>query len=227
MYITIFVEGNESLFLQKLILHILPGLTEEEVRITKSIEKPGENISRINIFEAGGFTSLHLAKPNFEKTIAYGGVNLVIFDADDVSKQYGGCKARRSYLEETKTKNKLEFGMFLFPDNHHDGDYETLLESIIVEDHRSVINCFHAYQGCISAKSKGYNLPGNKEKMYSYVAVMPKGEDEEKRFKKRNKVKRDDFLFERSDIWNLESENLQALKEFLLQFLLPTTKLPK
>jgi hypothetical protein len=60
--------------------------------------------------------------------------------------------------------------------------------------------------------------------MYSYVAVMAMEEEEEKRFKKRNTIKQDDFLFERADIWNLDSQKLQPLKDFLLKYLQPTTE---
>lgn len=223
MYITIFVEGNESLFLQNLILKIVPELSEEEVQITKSIEKSVDGKHRINIFEAGGFATLHLYKVNFEKTLDYGGINLVIFDADSSSKDYGGFEARTKYLERKKAELKLQFDTFLFPDNQHDGDYETLLEDLIVEHHRGVLDCFKGYQVCISGKNSSYNVPGDKEKIYSYVSVIPKTEDEENRFKKRNKLKRDDFLFERTDIWNLESSNLQPLKDFLLRYLKSTT----
>lgn len=221
MYITIFVEGNESLFLQNLILKIAPELNQEEVLITTSIQPSEAGKNRINIFNSKGVTNLHLSKVNFEKTIAHGGVNLVIYDADDPSKDFGGFATRQAYLEQQKSEHSLKFDTFLFPDNQNDGDYETLLEGLIVETHRGVLDCFDGYRACLKAKNPQYKAPGNKEKMYSYVAVMAMEKKEEDRFKKRNTIKQDDFLFERADIWNLDSPKLQPLKDFLLKYLQP------
>ena len=69
-----------------------------------------------------------------------GGVNLVIFDADD------DCEKRRKELLEWKNKVGVEFELFLFPNDKAAGELEDLLEQIINSDNRPVMNCWRMYE---------------------------------------------------------------------------------
>ena len=107
MSINIFVEGHDSNFIEKYINHILPEVDKTSYKIIST----------------GGLTNIHGFENDFkENTNIDKGVNLVIFDTDDISKDYGGIEARRKYLDDEKAKLGIEFDYFLFPNNGSDGD---------------------------------------------------------------------------------------------------------
>ena len=66
-----------------------------------------------------------------------GGVNLVIFDADQ------NLEARRRELLSYKEDYGLEFELFLFPNNQDPGELEDLLESIINPNNHSIFECWN------------------------------------------------------------------------------------
>jgi len=210
MSINIFVEGNDSNFIEKYINHILPAIDKNSYKIIPT----------------GGFTKIHKSVSFFvENTIIDKGINLVIFDADDESKNYGGVDARRRFLESKKAKLGIDFEYFLFPNNESDGDYESLLEQIINTKHKCLFACFEGYQTCISSRkdvldNNIYNTPIRKTKIYAYVDSIKKSKDDEDRFKKRNEktCKGDDFLFENQELWDLDNEYLTPLRDFLLKY---------
>jgi hypothetical protein len=222
MNISIFVEGNDAFFLREFICYICPDINISCVTVKAPFKLNTESIS-VNIIPTKGFTSIVKSKNEFIQTSNHGGVNLVVFDADDPSKDYGGFEARMKYLNSIKDAGNLDFDIFLFPNHSDNGDYETLLESIVPEEHRGLLNCFNQYQKCIELqdelKQYGYNLPIRKSKIYSYVDALKKSAEEEDRFKKRKGLKDEDFLFDRRDIWNFDSPRLLPLKDFLLQYI--------
>lgn len=219
MFVTIFVEGNEDLFLKHLILNLGVSINEDNIYFGMLGEpKSGEIV--VNIFKIEGFTKLEKNANSFQQTVDRGGVNLVIFDADDNSKDFGGYHNRMEYLENKKSEFGLSFDTFLFPDNGSDGDFETLLESIVLEKHRPLLGCFDKYVSCIKKikheDGTAYNHPVRKSKIYSYVDAIKKSHKDEKRFKDN---KKGDFLFDRTDIWDMKSTGIEPLKKFLKDFL--------
>lgn len=101
-----------------------------------------------------------------------GGVNLVIFDADD------DCEKRRKELLEWKNKVGVEFELFLFPDDKAAGELEDLLEQIINSDNRPVMNCWRMYEDSLKdiiLPWKGgmpLTIPAKKTKIYAYLEVL-------------------------------------------------------
>lgn len=174
----------------------------------------GENYSSLDIdFKTtGGWTNIHNHEPQFSEVTDLKGKNLVIFDADFESTG-GGFAKRRADILLKKSELKLEFELFLFPNNKSDGDFENLLEMISHDDHKCILECFNRFTDCVNHHSsqKGYiyNTPLQKSKIYSYIDTVA-----EKQEFNESKVKRG-MCYENSNYWNLESEECVHLKNFL------------
>ena len=69
-----------------------------------------------------------------------GGINLVIFDADN------NFETRRASILEWKKQNGLEFELFLLPNNQDKGELEDLLENIINPNNRPIMECCEHYE---------------------------------------------------------------------------------
>ncbi len=78
------------------------------------------------------------------------GINLVIFDADD------NFRKRETEILQRKKELGIDFKLFLFPNNHAPGDFETLLEKIAIEKHQQLFDCFEKYQECLTNKNDNY-----------------------------------------------------------------------
>ena len=139
-----------------------------------------------------------------------GGINLVIFDADD------DCEARRSAILEWKELNGLEFELFLLPNNQDKGELEDLLENIINPNNRPILDCWEKYEKeLVTIHIEGrtpppLTTPAKKTKIYGYLeALLGPSESDKKKIKERER-EYDNVLH-----WNLDAEYLLPLKEFL------------
>ncbi|MGB1205895.1 MAG: DUF3226 domain-containing protein [Chitinophagales bacterium] len=179
-----------------------------------------ENEIVLNTYEiipTRGWTKIPKLVNLFQENTDAEGTNLIIFDADSF-KNGGGFAKRKAQLEAYKTTHQLEFELFLFPNQQNDGDYETLLENIINQEHSKLLTCFSQYENCIEntvdeKNEPKYVLPIRKAKIYSYIDAFPKSRKQKERFK------RGDFFFENEKYWNLKADYLKPLKDFLLHFL--------
>jgi hypothetical protein len=200
--IKIFVEGRDKDFLDVYIKHLQDN-------------KELSNDINVQINDVGGYTKLNLVKNLFKENSDAGGTNLLIFDADsEVNK--GGYRVRSAYLATQKNELSIDFEQFLFPNDADEGDFETLLESIINQEHRGLIDCFLEYENCVGQYEKEdgtpkYSLPVRKSRIYTYVDAFPKSRKQKERFKRKK-----DFFFENLNYWNLEAEYLKVLKAFLI-----------
>ena len=79
----------------------------------------------------------HSQSQEMNKTSDNGGVNLVVFDADD------DVDSRRSELLSWKEEHGVDFELFLLPDNHNPGELGDLLESIINPENKPVLDCWN------------------------------------------------------------------------------------
>jgi hypothetical protein len=200
--IRIFVEGRDDLFIKTYLKHL----------ITKGLITEKE----FDVIRVGGFTKLANTKNQFTENTDAGGINLLIFDADTVEKE-GGYSTRIEYLQNQKSSLNITSHDFLFPNDNEDGDFETLLGMIINEKHRGLWECFTSYENCVSqykdeSDSYIYKLPIRKSRIYAYVDAFPKSN------KKKEKFKKGELFFSDSEYWNLDSEYLKPLKEFLTQY---------
>ena len=138
-----------------------------------------------------------------------GGINLVIFDADD------NCEARRSAILEWKEQNGLEFELFLLPNNQDKGELEDLLENIINPNNRPIMECWENYEKeLVTLNIPGrtpppLTIPAKKTKIYGYLeALLFESESDKKKIKERERE------YHNALHWNLDAEYLSFLKEF-------------
>ena len=144
-----------------------------------------------------------------------GGINLVIFDADD------DFTIRLNEINEWKKENNLEFELFLFPNNKSSGELEDLLENIINLNNKEIFECWDNYE----RELKSIDIPGRtptplttpakKTKIYGYLeALLSESSKDKEKIKERNRD------YTNSLHWNLNADYLEPLKTFLLSNLL-------
>jgi hypothetical protein len=164
--VTIFVEGiADKKFLHDLIL------AWYGVDINLKEKKEG------SIIDCGGKGNLQNLTTTFERNYALGFANLVIFDAD-TPLNAGGFAPRTAEILRIKQNLKLNFDLFLFPNNQEDGDLETLLERIAVQN--DILECWAGYESCLKTANASYYLPAKKSKIYSYLEVLTGNSDQSK-----------------------------------------------
>lgn len=158
------------------------------------------------IVPINGKDSLHLAKNQFIQNTMEGGINLIIFDADS-DKNGGGYEKRKNDLLAKLTELNIVASIFLWPDNNSDGDFETMLESIARKDlHERFFGCYNDYELCLGDE---YLCPNRKGKLHTYVTAMKLTK------KQRDKIGSGHWLFEDENLWDLNSPQLNPLKDFL------------
>ena len=132
--------------------------------------------------------------------------NILLFDADSPASGGGYC-VRHTELQNKLQQLGISADIFLWPNNHDDGEVETLLESIAQRElHHLFFDCFEDYERCVGTT---YNAPDSKGKLYTYMTAQ----------KGLNKKQRDnlsyDWLFGDTRFWDIDSPNLAPLKQFL------------
>lgn len=143
-----------------------------------------------------------------------GGVNLVIFDADD------DPEARRKELLAIKDEFDVEFELFLLPNDKDAGALEDLLENIINPDNQPVMDCWQTYEGELekvripTKTPPTLTIPAKKTKIYAYLeTLLGKSKSQKKLIKDANRN------YENIQHWNLDAKYLEPLKEFLMKWL--------
>jgi len=141
-----------------------------------------------------------------------GGVNLVIFDADD------DCEARRKELLAVKEEFGVEFELFLLPNDKDAGELEDMLEKIINPNNQPVMDCWETYEGELekvripSKTPPTLTIPAKKTKIYAYLeTLLGKSRSQKKLIKDPNRN------YENTLHWNLDAEYLEGLKGFLIR----------
>lgn len=147
---------------------------------------------------------------NMRSNIANGGVNLVIFDADE------DFETRRKELLAYKEEYGVEFELFLLPNNKDAGELENLLENIINPNNRPIFDCWENYeQELVKLDIPGrtpppLTTPAKKTKIYGYLEALLGESKSQKKMIKESERKYENPLH-----WNLDAEYLKPLKEFL------------
>ena len=123
---------------------------------------------------------------------------LVIWDAnsspDDRRKKFW------QRVQEEKMNEDI-FSLFLLPDDSRQGELENLLEDISTK--KDIYNCLGEYDDCLLKKNSEYCLLPLKDKIYAYCQAMGVETHEKKR----------DYADKK--LWDLDSDKLNALKDFL------------
>ncbi len=149
-----------------------------------------------------------------QKAQAEGTKVIVIADADTIEKGWGYEK-RKKQIEEGMKQNSVSFDYFIYPKNRDEGDVETLMEEIARKDlHKTFFDCFEKYEMCISGETyengkQKYNTPNLKGKLHTYITAQKLSN------KKKSKLGEGNWLFDDKNYWDVDSEVLNPLKEFL------------
>ena len=156
--------------------------------------------------------------PEMLTNTADGGVNLVIFDADTLENG-GGFVTRQQQLMDKKAEIGVSFDLFLYPSDGEDGDVEVLMERIACKDkHARFFSCFQMYENCISQDKDSdgkprYKTPNRKGKLHTYINAMQLNN------RQMRGLGSGQWLFDNNDYWNLDSDDLQPLVNFLSKYL--------
>jgi hypothetical protein len=119
------------------------------------------------IVGTGGWKNLPILAFEFKSNSDVGGTNLVIFDADE--NKNGGGYAKRQTEITSQMPSTIDYELFLWPDNHADGDFEMLLSKIINPEHQCLLDCYENFEDEVRANDPEevkYDTPGRKGEMY-------------------------------------------------------------
>ncbi len=139
-----------------------------------------------------------------------GGINLVIFDADE------DMESRRAELLTIKDDFGVEFELFLLPNDKDAGALEDLLENIINPNNQPVMDCWQIYEeklGEVRIPTKTpptLTIPAKKTKIYAYLETLLGASKTQKKL-----IKDANRNFENTQHWDLDAKFLETLKEFL------------
>ena len=173
-----------------------------------SITHPGKD------GDTGGYQKLRSedAIGAMRQNIDLGGINLVIFDADE------NIEARRAELLGIKEEFGVEFELFLLPNDKDAGALEDLLENIINPNNQPVMDCWQTYEGELkkvripTKTPPTLTIPAKKTKIYAYLeTLLGKSKTQKKLIKDANRN------YENIQHWNLDAEYLEPLTEFLIK----------
>jgi hypothetical protein len=209
----IFVEGNDVKFLHDYVEYLFKTSLDGEKGKYGNIKKSDK------IIKTDGWTVLNSAvnkgenlRRQMKENMDEGGVNLIIFDADNHFEQ------RQKEILDWKSKYDLDFELFLFPNNKDAGTLEYLLETIINPQNTPIFDCWEDFEACLQTKNTCTNnpltIPAKKSKIYAYMETLHGETDSEK-----EKVKDPNRDFKDANCWNLDAETLNPLKNFLQQHL--------
>lgn len=164
------------------------------------------------IIPVNGKDNLRNIVNKLRETILEGGRNVIIFDADTPAKG-GGYQTRKDEISGFLCMEKIDADLFLFPNDSEDGDFETLLINIVQRvRHAHFFDCYEDYEKCLG---QAYEHPNLKGKIFTYVSAQKMSGAQ------RRKLGQGDWMFCNADIWNLESDYLLPLKNFLTKALTP------
>ena len=138
-----------------------------------------------------------------------GGINIVIFDAD------ADVEQRRSEIMQYKEQYELDFELFLLPNNQSAGALEDLLENIINPNNQPIFDCWNDYekelkQVTIPGRDKPLTTPAKKSKIYCYLETLHGTSKSQKKM-----IKDANRDYNKTEHWNLDTEYIKPLKEFL------------
>ncbi len=186
--------------------------TQEYVFVRTLLSRMGAPKAAYRIECVGGKDNLPSVAVKMQGNAIEGIKNVVVFDADG-PENGGGFSVRKQEILNILDQSNMKADLFLFPNNHDDGDVETLLEQIARRDlHQQFFDCFRDYETCLG---NNYNTPDRKGKLFTYMSAQ----------KSLSKTQRDrlgqgEWQFADARYWNLDHEAVKPLKDFLTTALL-------
>lgn len=197
----IFVEGvADARFIKQYIGHLYGDVVDDERLV---ILKGWDNLKT----EA---TSIRMHSMS-----ANGGVNLVIVDTDK------DFQIRKDEIAKWQQANKVQFELFLLPNNHDAGTLEDLLENIINPNNRPIFDCWEHYEqelvqiDILGRTPPPLTTPAKKTKIYGYLeALLGETKSQKELIKEANRN------YENPQHWNLDAEYMEPLRVFLVESLI-------
>lgn len=191
----IFVEGvADARFIKQYIGHLYGDVVDDE---------------RLVILKGWDNLKTEATAIRMHSMSANGGVNLVIVDTDK------DFQIRKDEIAKWQQANKVQFELFLLPNNHDAGTLEDLLENIINPNNRPIFDCWEHYeQELVQTDIPGrtpppLTTPAKKTKIYGYLeALLGETKSQKELIKEANRN------YENPQHWNLDSEYLEPLKAF-------------
>ena len=198
----IIVEGEaDKKFFEDYFHHLF-----QEKAPSDSIMHPGKDSDTGGYMKLRKEDSINAMKQNTNA----GGKNLVICDADE------DCESRRKELLAIQEEFGVEFELFLLPNDKDAGALEDMLEQIINLNNQPVMDCWQTYEGELekvripTKTPPTLTIPAKKTKIYAYLeTLLGKSKSQKKLIKDANRN------YENTQHWNLDSEFLEPLKEFI------------
>lgn len=196
----IFVEGvADARFIKQYIGHLYGDVVDDE---------------RLVILKGWDNLKTEATAIRMHSMSANGGVNLVIVDTDK------DFQIRKDEIAKWQQANKVQFELFLLPNNHDAGTLEDLLENIINPNNRPIFDCWEHYeQELVQTDIPGrtpppLTTPAKKTKIYGYLeALLGETKSQKELIKEANRN------YENTQHWNLNSEYLEPLKNDLMKYI--------
>lgn len=194
----IFVEGvADARFIKQYIGHLYGDVVDDE---------------RLVILKGWDNLKTEATAIRMHSMSANGGVNLVIVDTDK------DFQIRKDEIAKWQQANKVQFELFLLPNNHDAGTLEDLLENIINPNNRPIFDCWEHYeQELVQIDIPGrtpppLTTPAKKTKIYGYLeALLGETKSQKELIKEANRN------YENPQHWNLDSNYLLPLKDFFFK----------
>lgn len=182
--------------------------TPEYVFLRTFLEYYG--IDSVTIVPINGKDNLKNLQSKMMQNQLEGDAVCVLFDADETANG-GGYAVRREVINKTLEQMGIrDVDLFLWPNNQDDGDFEMMLEHIVKRgEHSLFFDCFGDYEKCVASK---YKTPNRKSKFHTFISSQ---KDLNK--KQRDKLGSGNWLFDDSRFWNIDSNYLEVLKDFLMK----------
>ncbi len=192
----IFVEGvADARFIKQYIGHLYGDVVDDE---------------RLVILKGWDNLKTEATAIRMHSMSANGGVNLVIVDTDK------DFQIRKDEIAKWQQANRVQFELFLLPNNHDAGTLEDLLENIINPNNRPIFDCWvHYEQELVQIDIPGrtpppLTTPAKKTKIYGYLeALLGETKSQKELIKEANRN------YENPQHWNLDAEYLEPLKAFI------------
>ncbi len=199
----IFVEGvADARFIKQYIGHLYGDVVDDE---------------RLVILKGWDNLKTEATAIRMHSMSANGGVNLVIVDTDK------DFQIRKDEIAKWQQANRVQFELFLLPNNHDAGTLEDLLENIINPNNRPIFDCWEHYEQELvqldipSRTPPPLTTPAKKTKIYGYLeALLGESKSQKELIKEVNRN------YENPQHWNLDSEYLEPLRSFLVDDLTQT-----
>ena len=162
----------------------------------------------IEVQPIGGKDQLTLLSSKLRADILAGDKPVILFDADEPNNN-GGYAKRLAELTAFLTSNGFaETPIFLWPNNHDDGDFELMLENIAQRAaHQVFFDCFEDYEKCVGGQ---YLVPNRKGKLHTYITAQKRLSNAQKR-----KLGQGNWLFDDKNYWDWDAPYLDPLRKFL------------